>query len=433
VLPRLSFLAISHLLAALAGLTIGYHLWRKGTARVKLEAERLAAELARSESQAKDLSLVGAKLRNEQRMMTSLTRYLPGLVRELNRSDLDRRQIPELLYQLVDAIFEPEQFLLFLARSEGEALEFHLCKHHGLEKVPQGAGRVAMGAGKIGWVAENRVEMIADDWLNLTRTEGRTITDNHPLFRLDMIGPLVHHDQGEDHVLGVMCIGGPAMRPRDEKFMLQMVTNLGSIAITNTRNVGRLRDLANHDGLTSLLNKRHFMQRLGILIHEAEREAHPLGVFLFDIDHFKHYNDTNGHVAGDELLREMAKVLRDNIRPGDVAARYGGEEFVVAMPRSNRDVALQIAERIRAAVAGHPFESSSGQPGGMLTISGGVSAFPVDGTSSADLLRHADSALYRAKAGGRNAVRAYEGVTIGDQRASDSEPWATDTTSTTAR
>src|SRR6185436_12168922 len=299
----------------------------KGTALLRLEADRLAAELARSEAQAKDLSRAGAKLRNEQRMMSSLTRYLPSLVRELNRSDLDRRHIPELLYQLVDAIFEPEQFLLFLVREPGEdgpgARVFHLCKHHGLGEVPQGANRVAMGSGKIGWVAENRVEMLADDWLNLTRTEGRSIADNHPGFRLDMIGPLVHHDQGQDHVLGVMCIGGPAMRPRDEKLMLQMVTNLGSIAITNTHNVGRLRDLANHDGLTGLLNKRHFMQRLGILIHDAEREGQPLGVFLFDIDHFKHYNDTNGHLAGDELLRGMAKVVRESLRPGDVAGRYG--------------------------------------------------------------------------------------------------------------
>jgi diguanylate cyclase (GGDEF)-like protein len=429
---------MSHVVAAVVGLALGFLVWRKGTGRVRIEAERVAADLARSEAQAKDLSRAGAKLRSEQQMMTNLTRYLPSLVRELNRSDLDPRKIPELLRQLADTIFEPEQFLLFLAPSPGSEdgappREFFLSKHHGLGDVPQGAARIPMGSGKIGWVAENRVEMLADDWLNLTRTEGRSIADNHPAFRLDMVGPLVHHDQGQDHVLGVMCVGGPATRPRDEKLMLQMITNLGSIAITNTRNVGRLRDLANHDGLTGLLNKRHFTQRLGMLIHEAEREGHSLGVFLFDIDHFKHYNDTNGHLAGDELLRAMAKVLRDHLRPGDVAARYGGEEFVVAMPQASPEVALQVAERIRDAVASHPFENATRQPSGKLTISGGVAVFPIDGTSSADLLRHADDALYRAKAAGRNGVRAHEGVRIGEERAAEAdtdEPWVMDPTST---
>jgi diguanylate cyclase (GGDEF)-like protein len=421
----------------MVGLALGFFLWRKGTSSVRIESSRLGAELARTESQAKELSRAAARLRSEQRMMSSLTRFLPTLVRDLNRSDLDRRQIPALLFQLVDAIFEPEQVLLFLVRDSSEeggpADELYLCEQRGLAEVPAGAARVEVGRGKIGWVVENKVEMLTDDWMNLTRTEGRSIPDDHSSFRLDMIGPLLHHDQGEEHVLGVLCVGGPATRPRDEKLMLQMVTNLGSMAIMNTRNVGRLRDQANHDGLTGLLNKRHFMQRLGILIHEAERDGKPLGVFIFDIDHFKHYNDTNGHMEGDEVLRGVAKVLRDGLRPQDIPCRYGGEEFVVAMPGAGADIAPQVAERIRQAVASHPFAQAKRQPGGSLTISGGVSIFPNDGTNSADLIRHADEALYQAKAAGRNGVRAHRGVSIGDDRAVDMDDpaWVFDPSSVT--
>jgi diguanylate cyclase (GGDEF)-like protein len=213
--------------------------------------------------------------------------------------------------------------------------------------------------------------------------------------------------------------------------MLQMVTNLGSIAIMNTRNVGRLRDQANHDGLTRLLNKRHFMQRLGILIHNAEREGQTLGLFIFDIDHFKHYNDTNGHPAGDEVLRGVAKVLQASLRPGDMACRYGGEEFVVAMPKATAAVALQVAQRIREAVCSHPFPHGERQPKGRLTISGGVSVFPVDGSTTTDLVLHADQALYQAKAAGRDQVKVHEGVTIGESRGNEQDDaWQLDPPST---
>jgi diguanylate cyclase (GGDEF)-like protein len=208
-------------------------------------------------------------------------------------------------------------------------------------------------------------------------------------------------------------VGGLATRSRDEKLMLQMVTNLGAIAYTNARNLSRLKDQANKDGLTRLLNKRFFMQRLGLLINTAEREARPLSVFIFDIDHFKKYNDTQGHLAGDEVLRGVARVLEQSLRPGDVPSRYGGEEFLVAMPDTDKGDALRAADRIREAIASHAFPHAASQPLGRLTISGGVAALRTDGVDSTELIRHADQALYEAKAGGRNRVLPYRGVDIG--------------------
>ena len=428
---QLAIQPLSLITVAGLGVAAGAALGRSGRPKLLGEISRLEAEVARAEAQSREQSRVVTKLRNEQRAISNFTRLLPNIVRDLNRSDLDERHIPRLVIALVDAIFEPEQTLLYLVRSSGTDLDgnpmLHLVERAGAVEVPPSVMRIRMGDGKIGWVAQSKVEMLADDWLNMTRTEGRTIEDNHPSLRLDLLGPLVHHDDGKDRLLGVLCIGAPASRPRDEKLMLQMVTNLASIAYTNSRNMRQMRELANHDGLTQLLNKRYFMsQRLGLMINAAEREASGLSLFIFDIDHFKKYNDTNGHLAGDEILRGVARVVKENLRPGDVACRYGGEEFIVAMPAAKGPDGLAAAERIRAAIESTAFPRGESQPGGRITISGGVAQFPQDGTIGTDLILHADQALYQAKAAGRNRVIQYRGVDIGGD-GTDETLWAQQT------
>jgi diguanylate cyclase (GGDEF)-like protein len=414
--------------AASLAIVAGYLLGRKDRPRLLADIDHLKSEVARAEAQSREQARLVTKLHGEQRALSDVTRLLPNVVRDLNRSDLDERHIPRLILQLVDAIFEPQQTLLYLVRSSGLGAErgqvLQLVERLGAADLPPSAVRIRVGEGKIGWVAEAKVEMAADDWLNMTRTEGRTIEDNHPSLRLDLLGPVVHHEDGNERLLGVLCVGAPSLRPRDEKLMLQMVTNLASIAYTNSRNMRQMSDLANHDGLTGLLNKRYFMtQRLGLMINAAERDAGPLAVFIFDIDHFKQYNDTHGHLAGDEILKSVAQVVRENLRPADVACRYGGEEFIVAMPGARAPDGHAAAERIRAAIESTKFPRCETQPGGRLTISGGVAQFPQDGTGSNDLILHADQALYQAKAAGRNRIVQYRGVDIGGDD-SDEPVWA---------
>jgi GGDEF domain-containing protein len=394
------------------GLVVGFVLGRRGLKTLTSASERQRDEVARSEAQGRELQRQLSRLRNEQQALSNLSRSLPGVVRDLNRSQIDARQIPRLVFQFVDSIFEPEQILLYVVRSPGEESEreqeIFLREHTGLAEVPPSVTRLRVGDGKIGWVAEHKIEMLAEDWLRLTRTDGVSMRDNHPSLKLDMIAPLVHHEEGREQLLGVLCVGAPAVRPRDEKLMLQLVSNLAAIAMINSRNVRKLSEQANHDGLTGLLNKRYFLgQKLPLLINNAEREAQRVGIFIFDIDHFKNYNDRNGHLAGDEALRGVA--------------------FIVAMPQTSGPEALRAAERVRAAMEAHAFPMRESQPSGRLTISGGVSIFPIDGTSANDLIRNADQALYQSKASGRNRVVLFRGVSIGEtDDAPGGEAWMSD-------
>ncbi|HSF04855.1 MAG TPA: GGDEF domain-containing protein, partial [Methylomirabilota bacterium] len=176
---------------------------------------------------------------------------------------------------------------------------------------------------------------------------------------------------------------------------------------------------ASLDGLTGIFNKRHLAHRLEEEIHRARDGASPLSVFLFDVDNFKQYNDRNGHVAGDRLLLDLARLVHDRVRHDCLFGRYGGEEFLIIFPGTSRPQALAAAENVRQAIAGHQFPFGSGQPLGIVTISGGVAECPLDGSDMASLVRAADEALYRAKHAGRNRVLAYEPTYLGGSEAQE--------------
>lgn len=157
----------------------------------------------------------------------------------------------------------------------------------------------------------------------------------------------------------------------------------------------RLEALASTDGLTGLKNHKAFQSSLSELLEEAAEAQFPLSVILLDVDHFKKYNDTFGHPAGDEVLRAVATVLKQQGRRGDIAARYGGEEFVIVLPNTPASEALKAAERVRSAIETHPWQV------GCITASLGVASWSA-GLSKQDLIARADSALYAAKRSGRN-------------------------------
>ena len=165
-----------------------------------------------------------------------------------------------------------------------------------------------------------------------------------------------------------------------------------------------LRQLAITDGLTGLYNYRYFKEQLLQELKRAQRHSLNISVVMIDIDHFKQYNDKNGHPAGDVVLKDIARLLRDNIRNIDLAARYGGEEFSLILIETDKPSAKIVSEKIRKLVEDYGFAYESSQPDGKLTISSGVATFPEDGEDFDTLVSKADQRLYRAKEAGRNLI-----------------------------
>lgn len=183
--------------------------------------------------------------------------------------------------------------------------------------------------------------------------------------------------------------------------------------IRKKRYTERLRDnvqlsieAAITDALTGLHNRRYMESHLGTLMEQAASRGKPLSVLVLDIDYFKAINDTYGHDAGDDVLREFAVRIRKSIRGIDLACRYGGEEFVIVMPETDMAVAATVAERLRRRIATEPFAIEQGGRSINVTISIGLAGLENAGDGALTLLKRADQALYRAKRDGRNRVVA---------------------------
>jgi diguanylate cyclase (GGDEF)-like protein len=168
----------------------------------------------------------------------------------------------------------------------------------------------------------------------------------------------------------------------------------------------KLREQAMRDNLTGLYNRHYVEEWFDLELRRAQRHGRPIAAIMLDVDHFKRFNDSFGHEAGDLVLREVAGALRRSTRGSDVASRYGGEEFLVLLPECRFDAALRKAEQLREEIAKLELHYD-GRPLGPVTASLGVAAFPDHAKESEELLRHADEALYLAKQAGRNRVVAY--------------------------
>ena len=182
---------------------------------------------------------------------------------------------------------------------------------------------------------------------------------------------------------------------------------LGFYVKVESDHIKKLKGLANVDGLTEVYNHRYFQDTLKMNIEISNRTSKPISMIFIDIDYFKHYNDLYGHQKGDEVLRNIGKILRENVRKDDIVARYGGEEFAIILPSTKEDEALKIADNIRLIVESTKFYGEENQPKGTLTVSMGISIYPDKAKTDIELIKSADDALYRAKFFNKNRVEKY--------------------------
>jgi diguanylate cyclase (GGDEF)-like protein len=314
-------------------------------------------------------------------------------------SSLDLNEVLERVTAVVPSRLEVAKFSIMLVNAEGK---LEVLKAHPANVGSEGM-TFSIGEGVCGAAAELRKSWYVAD------------LENEPLFKVRggqkekgslLSVPMLRGDE----LIGVLNFERPEKSNfgPDEMDFFSAVADQVGIAVQNARLHEQTVALSITDPLTGVPNRRHLFQQLEAELARARRFGTPLSMVMIDIDHFKHLNDAAGHSAGDDVLRQVCKLMRKSLRKVDTLARYGGEEFVVLLPQITREEAFEVAEKLRRGIAEGNVEHGATQPGGRVTISVGVATLPFDATEQAKLVDCADSALYASKRGGRNKVTAYQ-------------------------
>lgn len=247
------------------------------------------------------------------------------------------------------------------------------------------------------WVLENRQIITRDDVLRDYTLRG--LLDEEARVP-DAIAPLTIGGE----LLGLVVLDGVEQDTRNFSRLLYILTDISALALKNAQLFRRIESMARRDGLTGLLNHASFQESLHATLSVAQAERRPLTVIMSDVDHFKKFNDTYGHQAGDHVLRETARLWQAVMPDYAIIARYGGEEFICILPDDDAPRASELAEILRAQLESFPlfFEAQELK----VTASFGVAEFGRPATTPQELIRAADEAMYRAKKQGRNRVCA---------------------------
>ena len=267
---------------------------------------------------------------------------------------------------------------------------------------------VSFGEGIAGRVAKNGFPLLVSD----IEADQRVAFRNRPRFKTkSFISLPLEVDQ---RLIGVLNLAdkndGTSFSEADLN-LLKTFTNHAVLMISRAamlEQANQFEKMAITDPLTNLYNRRFLETRLQEEFSRSGRQHQSFCTVLADLDNFKIYNDICGHIAGDNVLRKAAQLMRRSARDMDVVARYGGEEFCIVLPATGKKEAVFVAERIRKAIEAETFPGENHLPLGRLTISIGIACFPADGVTANELLHAADMALYQAKAQGRNRLVLYE-------------------------
>jgi diguanylate cyclase (GGDEF)-like protein len=343
----------------------------------------------------------------------------PELLRELKRmvdelaalneigkaltSSLDISEVMELILEKVNALLRPSNWSLLLQDPVTDELFFQAARGPGSAALL--GMRLKPGEGIAGHVATSGKPLRVDDVRKDPRFAARFDEKSSFHSRSILCVPL----SSKGRTLGVIeLVNGAQHGPFSEEDLrtLSTVGEFAAIALENARNFAKVQELTVIDDHTGLFNSRHLKRQLEQEVVRATRFGHPVSLIFCDLDRFKQVNDKRGHQSGSRVLFEVGQLLGQVLRATDVAVRYGGDEFVVLLPETSRDQALEVARRLRDEVAGALFLANEKAGPLRLTASFGVATFPDDGTTSEELVRRADEAMYRVKARSRDGVEA---------------------------
>jgi diguanylate cyclase (GGDEF)-like protein len=355
---------------------------------------RTVAESSRRYAQPPAVALAPAAgdIQDERYRLLELLVNLPETINRMGAARSTQALCRITVRALVDLV-GARRVGLFLAH--GAPPRFRLEVFIGSPR-PQERIAFALGEGKLGQLAGLIGVRSEGDLTVAARDE----TDADRLFGPELCVTI----RRQDTIHAFVALDGVDLKDVMTRRIVQMLADIHAVSAEGLHSLHKERMRAEMDKLTGLFNRRHLDRRLAEEVARAQAYGLSLSIFLFDIDHFKHFNDTCGHQAGDECLKFVSAVTRKVTRGSDVVCRYGGEEFLVIFLGESRENAWRHAERIRAAIATSDYPEGKRQPLGVLSISGGVASFPDDGLDPASIVEVADRALYHAKATGRNRV-----------------------------
>lgn len=355
--------------------------------------------------------VVNANEERQARVQASKSARMAHALKRLGKSLTMNQQIQSLCNSAsheIASVAELAAVLIWVSRSEDDSLE--LISSVGVNRQGQSVlQRIAPDAG--GTCVAELVAASRNSFAQASVLDHVLTSNLEAKFcYLRPGGMAVHPLVISDKLLGVLEIVGRDSDPHFEENaeLFETIAEHLALAINSALLFENFERWASHDALTGLANHRMLHEFLNQRALEAKRTGQEIGVIMIDVDHFRSFNEEEGHDAGDEVLKLVSEALRSCLRPYDLAGRYGGEEFTVIMPGCSMANTLATAERMRQKVEALPYVTRAGRER-HVTISLGCAVFPVTASDPASIIKAADLALYEAKRGGRNQTSSFQG------------------------
>jgi diguanylate cyclase (GGDEF)-like protein len=320
-------------------------------------------------------------------------------------STLSRDEVIRRTSATIEKLMNPDAYYIALYEVETNMVSFEVFTECG-QQMPK--MRMSLNKGGLtGRIIETCKPLLVQDW-QIDGQQYNSVANKTGTEMLSYLGvPMV----AEDKVVGVISVQSLqplAFDAHHERLLMALSAQTG-MALENARLHQLAQDQARFDSLTRVYNHGEFVNLVRQEVERSDRDDTCVALIMLDIDHFKQYNDTYGHVAGDNVLRMVANALKSSVTERDYVGRWGGEEFCVLLPGAGVQEAKKVARYIRRAIAELYPVDGHGHLIPNPMVSQGISSYPYPSASSSDLIEEADSALYQAKKRGRNQLIVYEG------------------------
>jgi len=326
---------------------IGYWAGSRKNKNLLSEKGRVDTRLNEEKNVRRSLQGQIEQLSEQNRRYLQLFITLPEAVKRLS-SNLTVGEVTSSIVRLAHDLIPAGQICLFLYNPDEKRLNLSLA--YGLNKEKFGNLAFALGEGQIGVTGESNIVLTEQDFKFNPEYVGKIGSKIEPL-NIDLCAPIRFRDQ----LHGVLSVGRIKQPDQNHRTFLATVADLAAISLKNAQRLDDAQLTARIDSLTKLYNRRYFQERIMDESWKCINYNFECSIFLFDLDHFKNYNDQNGHPAGDQLLQKIASLIQVNTRGTSIVARYGGEEFIVLLTDTHKDQAISYAENIRNLISTEDF------------------------------------------------------------------------------